>query len=310
MAPVLRPRRHGPSRGPDRGRRRRRRLPQPRRHDPRRRQQGRGRGPDGAGCRQVARPHPVGIELVFTVAEEQGLRGAKALDARRCARALASSSTTRRDRRGDRLDPDPAEDPRRLHRRRGPRRDPARGRQQRDRRRGGGDRADGARPPRRGDDRERRPDRRRHLGQRRPRPLPRSTPRRAASTPSGRRRWRGRSPTPAPGGRASTAATSTCGSRALPRLPGAEGLGGAGAWPRPGCGGPGLSRSGSRPAAAATPTRFCRDGFDCVLLANGTDANPHLRRDGPGAKPGQMLEVCERIVAAARSRRRRRVAAA
>ena len=32
------------------------------------------------GARLAAEPGPVGIELVFTVAEEQGLRGAKALD--------------------------------------------------------------------------------------------------------------------------------------------------------------------------------------------------------------------------------------
>ena len=78
---VLRASRHGPGGRHDRGRARRRRLPQPRRDDPRRRQQG---GRDRAGrARRAARRAPArrpGLELVFTVAEEDGLRGAKELD--------------------------------------------------------------------------------------------------------------------------------------------------------------------------------------------------------------------------------------
>jgi tripeptide aminopeptidase len=76
-------------------------------------------------ARYAAEPPPVGIELVLTVAEEQGLRGAKAFDA-----------SVLRSERGFVLDhasaigevivtsPDPAADPRRLPRGRGPRRDP------------------------------------------------------------------------------------------------------------------------------------------------------------------------------------------
>ena len=52
----------------------------------------------GAGRRARAEadgPPPVGIELLLTVAEEQGLRGAKAFDTACAAlRAAASSSTT------------------------------------------------------------------------------------------------------------------------------------------------------------------------------------------------------------------------
>ncbi len=63
---VLRAYGHGPAPGPDRGRERRRGLPQRRRHDPRRRQQGRRGGLHGAGAarggapsagRDRARPH-------------------------------------------------------------------------------------------------------------------------------------------------------------------------------------------------------------------------------------------------------------
>ena len=43
----------------------------------------------------------------------------------------------------------------------------------------------------------------------------------------------------------------------------------------------------SRPAAAATPTPCGAAGFDCVLLANGTEAQPHRRRERLGAQPRQ-----------------------
>ena len=46
-------------------------------------------------ARLAAEPGPVGLELVFTVAEEQGLRGAAALDVESCARTSATCSTTR-----------------------------------------------------------------------------------------------------------------------------------------------------------------------------------------------------------------------
>ena len=87
----------------------------------------------------------VGIELLLTVAEEQGLRGAKAFDIGEAARADRLRPRPRRaGRRGDHRDADPAEDPRRLPRGRGARRGAARGRLERDRGRRGGDRADGA----------------------------------------------------------------------------------------------------------------------------------------------------------------------
>ena len=102
-------------------------------------------------ARHAAEPPPVGIELLLTVAEEQGLRGAKAFDAASlrsdCGFVLDHASAV-----GEVIVAlaDPAEDPRRLRRGRGARRDPARGRQQRDRRGRGGDRADGAGAARRG----------------------------------------------------------------------------------------------------------------------------------------------------------------
>ena len=45
-------------------------------------------------ARHAETPPPVGIELLLTVAEEQGLRGAKAFDASRAALASAASSST------------------------------------------------------------------------------------------------------------------------------------------------------------------------------------------------------------------------
>ena len=63
-------------------------------------------------ARAAAEPPPVGIELVFTVAEEQGLRGAKAFDASslrsECGFVLDHADAGRR---GDRRHADPAEDP-------------------------------------------------------------------------------------------------------------------------------------------------------------------------------------------------------
>ena len=60
-------------------------------------------------ARHAAEPPPVGIELVLTVAEEQGLRGAKAFDASTlrsdCGFVLDHASA---DRRGDRHLADPA----------------------------------------------------------------------------------------------------------------------------------------------------------------------------------------------------------
>ena len=255
-------------------------------------------------ARHVESPGPVGIELVLTVAEEQGLRGAKAFDASQLRSQGGLRPRPRRaGGRGDRLDPDPAEDPRRLHRRRGPRRDQARGRQQRDRRRGGGDQPDGARPARRGDDGERRPDPGRHLGQRRPGPLldPRrgAQPRLRAGGRGGgedRRRLRlGRERARLRRRRADR--------RALPRLRGAEGLGGAGA----GRGGiaraPAWSRSGSRSAAAATPTSSAATASTASCSPTAPTPSTPPTRWSRRSSLDKMLEVCERIVEAAAPRR-------
>ena len=48
------------------------------------------------GARLAAEPGPVGLELVFTVAEEQGLRGANALDVGALRSQLGTSSIMRR----------------------------------------------------------------------------------------------------------------------------------------------------------------------------------------------------------------------
>ena len=119
-------------------------------------------------ARHAPSPPPVGLELVFTVAEEDGLRGAKALDldslrspygfvldhASPIGEIVVAAPTY------ERLAA-------RLRGRRGPRGDPARGRPQRDRCGGGRDRGDEARTPRRGDDGQRRHDRGRDRDQRR-----------------------------------------------------------------------------------------------------------------------------------------------
>ena len=88
-----------PHRRADRGRARRRRLPQTAGDDdPRRRQQGRGGG--AARARAPASPPsgaPVGVELLFTVAEENGLRGRQGVRRSRAALELRlRASTTRR----------------------------------------------------------------------------------------------------------------------------------------------------------------------------------------------------------------------
>ena len=47
-------------------------------------------------ARRAARRPPVGLELVFTVAEEDGLRGAKELDLGVAARRRSASCSTTR----------------------------------------------------------------------------------------------------------------------------------------------------------------------------------------------------------------------
>ena len=92
-------------------------------------------------ARHAGAPPPVGLELVFTVAEEDGLRGAKELDLGAAALAVRVRARPRDpDRRGDHRRTDPPAADRRVRGRRGARRDPARGRAQRDRGGGRGDR--------------------------------------------------------------------------------------------------------------------------------------------------------------------------
>jgi len=45
---------------------------------------------------------------------------------------------------------------------------------------------------------------------------------------------------------------------------------------------------------------FRRDGFDCLLLSNGTDAVHTSHEMVPARSLDKMLEVCERVLAAAR----------
>ena len=79
----------------------------------------------------------------------------------------------------------------------------------------------------------------------------------------------------------------------------AEGLARRWRSPRRGCAGPGSSRSGSRSAAAATPTR-------CASTASTASCSPTAptrptppTSSVPAASLDEMLEVCEGIVAAA-----------
>ena len=55
------------------------------------------------------------------------------------------------------------------------------------------------------------------------------------------------------------------------------------------------SRSRRRPAAAATPTRWSPRGFDCVLLANGTEANHTPDESVAAERIVEMLAVCEAV---------------
>ena len=121
-------------------------------------------------------------------------------------------------------------------------------------------------------------------------------PRRRAGGRGRRARW----PTPAPGAPSEHGCDVDVRIEELFRgyqLP--KRLARAGASPRRGCAAPGSSRCGSRPAAAATPTRCCATGFDCVLLANGTDGStpPDEMRRRP-----RNLERCSRSARGSSSR--------
>ena len=77
---------------------------------------------------------------------------------------------------------------------------------------------------------------------------------------------------------------------------------------RPRCGSParrwsaaGTSRARSPPAAAATRTPSSR-GFDCVLLANGTQHNHTPQESVAATRIVEMLAVCEAVVGLAAGR--------
>ena len=149
LGDVLRPPRHGPRDGADRGRARRRRLSQPRRDDPRRRRQGGGRGPGRARSapRRPVRPRP-GSSSCSRSPRRTGCveRGARSRRAAVAVRVRPRSCVA--DRRADHGDAEPPAPGRRVRGGRGARRDPARGRAFGDRGGGGGGRCDEPRPAR------------------------------------------------------------------------------------------------------------------------------------------------------------------
>ena len=92
--------------------------------------------------------------------------------------------------------------------------------------------------------------------------------------------------------------------RALPRLRGAERLAGAGA----GRGGAARRRGSSRERVAigggSDANAFRLDGFDCVLLANGTDAVHTADESVPAAQPRRRCSRSARGSSPARAARR------
>ena len=194
---------------------------------------------------------------------------------RRAALAVRLRARPREpDRRGDHGGADLPAARGRVRGTRGPRRNPARGRPLGDRGGGGRDRRDEARPARPGDDRERRRDR---GGV-------------ASNVVAGHCRIDGeaRSLDERSGrARRSAAMVDACtwaASRArvrrrrrrhrdVPRLPASHRAHPPSRSRARRSSAAASSRARSRPAAAATRTRSSRRGFDCVLLANGTEAN-------------------------------------
>ena len=249
------------------------------RGDPRRRQQGGGRRDARGRAARAVEGAPVGLELLFTVGEENALRGRQGLRRRRgCAADFgyvfdhATPIGEVVDRLADLL---PAR--RRLPRPRRACGPPAGGRPQRDRspprtrsRRMPLGRMDDA------DDRQRRLDpRRRRLDQRRRRSAAGCSPRRARSIPTRSRRVVARMVDAVHDGAAARAsATSTSSSRSCSTAT-AQKPRGAGRRRRRGRAARLRLRAarGSPPAAARTPTRWRRTGFPCVNLANGTERN-------------------------------------
>ena len=154
------------------------------------------------------------------------------------------------------------------------------------------------------DDRQRRRDRRRHLRQRRPRPLP--DHRRGAQPRLGPRgRGGGRDHRRLRLGRERARLRRRRADRgAVPRLRGAAVLAGTGAWPRRGCAAPGFEPERTATGGGSDANALIAAGFDCVLLANGTEANHTADESVSARNLDAMLEVCEGIVAAAARLRR------
>ena len=239
---------------------------------------------------------PVGIELLFTVSEENALAGAKAVRRRAAAVRLRLRLRPRdADRRGRDRVADLLPRRRRLPRPRRPRRHPPRGRPLGDPRRRPRDRGDAARAHRRADDRQRRLDPgRRGLHQHRAGALPASSPRRARWTRAGSRTsspaWSTRSTTAPPTPSAtSTSSPSACSSATGP------------------------SRARRRSSAAEAALRACGyeprrivtgggsdanvlevEGFSCVNLANGTERNHEPTERVAVAALEGMLDVALR----------------
>ena len=218
---------------------------------------------------------PVGVELLFTVSEENALAGAKAFDVERPAVGVRLRLRPRDpDRRGHHRVADLLPHRRRLPRPRRPRRHPPRGRALGDPRRRPRDRRDAARA---GSTSRRPPTSARSRAGRAPPTSSRSAagcwPRRARSTPRGSRTSWPSSSTPSTTAPPTRSATSTsppsgCSSATAPSR--------ARPWsrpPRPRCARAATSRAGSSPAAARTPTRSRSPGCQCVNLANGTERN-------------------------------------
>ena len=269
-----------------------------------------------AARRAAAEPPPVGLELLFTVSEENALAGAKAFDASRLRSRLRLRVRPRvADRRDRARLADLLPHRRRVPRRAGARRDPPGGGPQRDRGRGA------RRSPRcalgRLDDEttanvgahRRAADRRRTSSP----TAACSPPRRARSTEARVEERRRRDGRPPAGRRERVrGATSTSTSQRLftgyrhrPAPPaGARGRGRAARDAA-------TSRSTSRPAAARTPTRSRTAGFPCTNLANGTERNhqPDERVARGGARGDARRDLRAAATSARRPSRRDALAA-
>ena len=220
---------------------------------------------------------PVGLELLFTVSEENALAGAKAFDVedarQRVGLRLRPRLADRRDHRR-RTDVLPLRG--RVSRHAGARRHPSRGRPQRGVGRRARDLRDAPRPHRRGDDRERRLDRgRRRRHEHRPGPLPGRGGDALAGPGQGRRVDR-RAHRPHPRRRQHAGLLlrrrrhDAAALRGLP--PRAQRARPCSPPSRP-CAPAATRPSAAAPAAARTPTPSSAAGLHVTNLANGTERN-------------------------------------